>query len=323
MGLHAPSCHNQRIEPRVLTCRILLIFFALVTVSLAGCGALTRSTGVDPTPPSITDQPANQTVVASHTATFSVAASGIPPLRFQWMKNGRSVSGATSASYTTPATTTSDSGTRYAVVVTDSIDTVESKAATLTVTAPGQISASTSNLKFGDVAVGSTTTLAVTLAASGNSDVTFSKISIFGPGFNVSGASAGLIQTPGQSATLDVTFAPAVSGSVAGSVSIISDASNPLAVISLSGSGVQPLSHSVSFTIQAQSVSNIMGYNVYRASVSGGPYAKLTLSVDRTTSFTDTNVQAGQTYYYVATSVDSSDTESAYSDEVSATIPLS
>jgi hypothetical protein len=323
MGQHAPSCHNQQIEPGVLTCRILLIVFALVTVSLASCGALTRSTGVDPTPPSITDQPTNQTVVASHTATFSVTASGIPPVRFQWMKNGRSVSGATSASYTTPATTTSDSGTRYAVVVTDSKDTAESKAATLTVTNPGQISASPSNLKFGDVAVGSSTTLAVTLAASGNSDVTFSKISIFGPGFNVSGASAGLIQTPGQTVTLDVTFAPTAGESVTGSVSVISDASNPLAVISLSGSGVQPLPHSVSLALSDPSVSNIIGYNVYRASVSGGPYAKLTPSVNRTTSFTDMTVQAGETYYYVATSVDSSDTESAYSNETSATIPPS
>ena len=323
MGSHAPSPRNQPMEPRVLIRSLLLVSFALVTLSLASCGALTRSTDADLKTPSITDQPTNQTVVASQTATFSVTASGMPPLRYQWTKNGRVVSGATSASYTTPAMTTSDSGTRFAVVVTDSTGTVVSRAATLTVTAPAQISASPSNLKFGNVTVGSSSTLAVTLAASGNSDVTFSKICISGPGFNVSGASAGLIQTPGQTATLDVTFAPTAGGSVTGSVSVISDASNPLAVISLSGSGVQPLPHSVSLALSDPSVSNIIGYNVYRASVSGGPYAKLTPSVNRTTSFTDMTVQAGETYYYVATSVDSSDTESAYSSETSATIPPS
>jgi hypothetical protein len=305
-----------------LICSIILLSFALVTVSLAGCGALTRSTGADPRPPSITDQPADQTVVASQTATFSVAASGISPLRFQWKKNGRSVTGATSASYTTPVTTTSDSGTRFAVVVTDSIGTAVSRAATLTVNAPGRLSASASSLNFGNVAIDKRIALPVTLVASGGSGVTISGVTISGPGFNVSGVSSGLGLAPGQAMVLDVSFAPAASGNVTGSISVFSDGPSPLAMISLSGSGVQPIAHSVSLT-WILGGSNIIGYNIYRASVSGGPYAKLTASVDPTTSFTDTNVQAGQTYYYVATSVDSSDTESAYSNEASATIPPS
>jgi hypothetical protein len=320
MGRHPPS--RNRIEPGVLTRCILLIFFSLMVVSLASCGALTKSTGPSLDPPSIADQPTNQTIVASRSATFSVIAEGAPPLRYQWMKNGTPVSGATSASYTTPTMTTFDSGARFAVVVRNAKGTAVSSAATLTVNAPGRLNASASSLNFGNVATDHGISLPVTLVTSGSSGVTISNVSVSGPGFNVSGVSSGLVLAPGQTKVLDVTFAPAASGSVMGSVIVFSDAPNPPAMISLSGSGVQPNAHSVSLTWTLEG-SNVIGYNLYRASVSGGPYAKLSPSVNPTTSFTDMNVQAGQTYYYVATSVDSSNTESAYSNEVSAAIPPS
>ena len=54
---------------------------------------------------SITTQPASQTVTAGQTATFTVTATGTAPLSYQWQKNGAAISGATSSSYTTPATT--------------------------------------------------------------------------------------------------------------------------------------------------------------------------------------------------------------------------
>ncbi len=69
------------------------------------------------------------------TATFTVVASGTAPLNYQWHKNGVNISGATGASYTTPATTTAESGSRFAVVVKNTAGTVTSAAATLTVNA--------------------------------------------------------------------------------------------------------------------------------------------------------------------------------------------
>ena len=60
---------------------------------------------------------------------------------------------------------------------------------------------------------------------------------------------------------------------------------------------------------------------MYRGTVSGGPYTKINSLVDATTTFTDTTVQAGQTYYWVVTAVNSSNVQSTYSNEVSATIP--
>jgi hypothetical protein len=88
-------------------------------------------------PPTITTQPASQTVTAGQTATFSVAASGTAPLSYQWQKNGSSISGATSASYTTPATATADSGSTFRVIVTNSVGSATSNNATLTVTMGG------------------------------------------------------------------------------------------------------------------------------------------------------------------------------------------
>src|SRR5204862_432468 len=83
--------------------------------------------------PTITTQPANQTVTAGQTASFTVTASGTAPLSYQWQKNGANIAGAASASYTTPAATTADSGSTFRVVVTNTAGSTTSNAATLTV----------------------------------------------------------------------------------------------------------------------------------------------------------------------------------------------
>jgi hypothetical protein len=69
------------------------------------------------------------------TASFSVAATGTAPLSYQWQKNGAAISGATSSSYITPVTTSSDNGAQFTVVVSNTAGSVTSNAATLTVNA--------------------------------------------------------------------------------------------------------------------------------------------------------------------------------------------
>jgi beta-glucanase (GH16 family) len=85
-------------------------------------------------PPTITTQPTNQSAQVGQTATFSVAATGTPTLTYQWSKNGTAISGATSATYTTPAVTSSDNGATFSVVVTNPYGNATSTTATLTVT---------------------------------------------------------------------------------------------------------------------------------------------------------------------------------------------
>ena len=60
-------------------------------------------------------------------------ATGTAPLSYQWEKNGANITGATSASYTTPATTLADNGALFAVIVSNDVGSVTSNNATLTV----------------------------------------------------------------------------------------------------------------------------------------------------------------------------------------------
>lgn len=270
--------------------------------------------------PAITTGPASQTVIAGNTASFSVAASGTAPLTYQWSKNGAAISGATSSTYTTPAETTTDNTAKFTVAVSNSAGSATSNAAVLTVSASTLLlNSSASSLSFGSVNVSSSGTQSVTLTNAGNSNVMVSNVTVSGAGFNASGVSSGLILTPGQKATLTATFAPAASGSVTGSVSVSSNATNSPDSVALSGTGVAAVSHSVGLS-WTPSTSTVIGYNTYSSSVSGGPYTKLTGTPVAATSYTDSSVQAG-TYYFVVTSVDSSNVESAYSAEVSALVP--
>jgi glucose/arabinose dehydrogenase len=100
-----------------------------------GIGAVYRIEYTASQAPRITTHPADRTVPAGRTATFSVAASGTPPLSYQWRKNTANIPGATGASYTTPPTTLADNGAVFDVVVTSSFGRATSNDATLTVTA--------------------------------------------------------------------------------------------------------------------------------------------------------------------------------------------
>jgi hypothetical protein len=299
------------------------LFTAVVSNGAGNATSNAATLSVNPAPvaPSISAQPASQTVTAGQTATFNAAATGTAPLSYQWKKNGTAITGAISSSYITPAETTSDSGAQFSVTVSNSAGSVTSNSVTLTVNAPpGPLTVSTSTLSFGNVNVGSSSVLGVSFTNSGTANINISNVIIAGPGFTASGLPAGLILTSGQTASLSATFAPAAAGSVTGSVSVTSNASNSPATITLSGTGVQPVAHSAALSWIA-SPSTVVGYNVYRATISGGPYTRLNSSLVPTTQYSDANVQSGQTYYYVVTAMDSSNMESTYSNQSSATVP--
>ena len=106
----------------------------LLLLTLPGCNSSSNSGGgTPPIAPSITTQPANQSVTIGQTAMFTVAASGTAPLTYQWQKNNTNISGATSSTYTTPATTQSDNTATFRVIVSNSAGNATSNNATLTV----------------------------------------------------------------------------------------------------------------------------------------------------------------------------------------------
>jgi hypothetical protein len=185
----------------------------------------------------------------------------------------------------------------------------------------GQLAVSPATMSFGNVAVGSNSVQQGKLTA-GSSDVQVSSAAWNGQGYSLSGITFPATVPAGQSVGFSVTFAPQASGSTPGSIVFDSDATNSPTTETLSGTGTQQQQsqHSVALSWDA-STSQVIGYNVYRRTGSSGSYAKLNASVNATTSYTDTSVQSGQTYDYVTTAVDSSNVESAYSNQATAAIP--
>jgi len=422
----------------------------LVTLSGGGneVDSATFSVGATAVAPSITGQPASQSITAGQSASFSVAAAGTAPLSYQWKKNGTTISGATSSSYSTPATTSSDNGEQFTVVVSNTAGSVISNAAALTVTsssgvgpAPGSIvmlqnansklcidtggsagfsyliqtacstsktqqftltsspasgwyylvssasnlcwdiaggspsagaliqqysctavapeyyqlkavsggyeilsgnlvngcidvigasTASGANLEqnicngaanqvfgisvvnsggstsqaqvslvptsvsFSNVVVNTTNTQTIKLTNSGTANLIISQITVSGNGFSASGLLLPLTLSPGQSSNFNVAFAPTAASSVSGSVSLVSNAPNSPATLTLSGTSVTPPPPTVAITSPtngatlsgtitvAGTASDAVGVSSVQLQVDGGPFS----SASGTTNWT-------------------------------------
>ncbi len=186
--------------------------------------------------------------------------------------------------------------------------------------APGQLALAPTSLNFGNVTVGTSLAKSGTLTATGAS-VTVSSASFSSTEFALSGISLPVTIAAGSSAPFTVTFAPQASGTTSANLTFASNASTTPTVQSLSGSGTAPVAHSVALSWNASTSTSVVGYNVYRGTVSGGPYAQINSALTAGTNDTDTTVQSGHTYYYVVTAVDSNGTESVFSNQVQAVIP--
>jgi hypothetical protein len=180
-----------------------------------------------------------------------------------------------------------------------------------------QLSLNPTAVSFGNVDVGTTSTQPVTLSASGGA-VTISSSASSSSQFTLQGASFPLTIPSGQSVSLNVAFTPTANGNASGTVSLASNASDSNVQEALTGVGITP-TYNVTVSWNA-STSQVSGYNIYRG-VSTSSYAKLNSALNPNTTFTDSSVTGGQTYYYVATAVNSAGKESAYSTPVQAVVP--
>jgi glucose/arabinose dehydrogenase len=98
-----------------------------------GVGAIYKVQYTASLAPSITTQPASQTIPSGQPVTFNVAASGSQPLSYQWQRNGVNINGATSASYNIPAVAPGDNGAHFRVIVSNSFGSTPSDDAILTI----------------------------------------------------------------------------------------------------------------------------------------------------------------------------------------------
>lgn len=189
---------------------------------------------------------------------------------------------------------------------------------TATTTQTVVLNPSVTNLTFGNIVVGSSSSQTVKLTNAGNATATVSAVNISGAGISVTGVAAGTTVAAGANVTATVIFAPISAGSVPGTVAFVSNAANSPATITVSGTGV--LQHSVDVSWTASTSTNVVSYNIYRGTISGGPYTLIGSA--STTTFTDGNALSGLTYFYVVTAVDNNGIESVFSSEAPATIPV-
>ena len=251
--------------------------------------------------------------LASSSAAVTVPATVVVPAN------------ATSAGFTA---TVSSVTSAQAVTLTASAGSVSKTFAlqlNAAVVASSQLTISPASLAFGNVTVNTASTLPLTLNSAGTAPVTINSGTLTGSGYTVSGATFPVTLNPGLAVTLEVQFDPTASGAAAGQLTIQSNSTtNATSVISLSGTGQNPISaaHQVDLSWNAPSNSPvpIVGYNIYR-STGGSAYQLLNSSVDTQTTYVDSAVQSGSTYDYIVESVDSSGVESVPSNEVTATIP--
>ena len=174
-------------------------------------------------------------------------------------------------------------------------------------------------LSFGNVVVGTRSSLDGTLQATGSS-VTISGMSLESNEFALSGFSLPTTLAADQTTSFTVTFEPVTVGKASATLSFSSDAATSPTTQALTGNGISAPQHSVALTWDASKGPDVVGYNVYRG-ISGGPYSRINSALETGTAFTDNTVTSGETYYYVTTAVDGSGLESAYSNRVKAVIP--
>ena len=185
------------------------------------------------------------------------------------------------------------------------------------------------SMTFASQALGTTSSAqAVTLTNSGGTTLNFTSIALTGTNASdfAQTNTCGSSLAAGANCTIVVMFTPSVAGTEAASLSIADNASGSPQTVSLSGAGT----HDVILSWTASTTPGVVGYNVYRGTTSGGesttplnssPVAAGCTSTTACT-YTDATVVAGTTYYYTVTAVASNDvTQSADSNQVTATVP--
>ena len=216
-------------------------------------------------------------------------------------------------------------GTRTAAVTLTDNATGSPQTVSLSGTGGGTGAAvrlSPSSLNFGNEPVDViSSSQVITLNNTGNAALSITSIAFTGTNATdfTQVDTCGATVAAGGNCTIAILFTPLASGARGASLTITDNASGSPQSVSLSGTGT----HDVILTWTASATSGVVGYNVYRGTTSGGESSTpLNSTPINGTTYTDENVTAGATYYYVVTAVASNDvTQSADSKEASATVP--
>ena len=147
--------------------------YAVVVTNSSGSATSTTATltvSATLTAPTFTTQPASQSAITGASVTFTAAASGNPAPTYRWHKDAVNISGATSATFTIASVVAGDAAS-YTVIATNSVGSVTSSAATLTISASLAAPAFTTQPSSTTVIVGEAASF--TIVASGNPTPTY------------------------------------------------------------------------------------------------------------------------------------------------------
>jgi hypothetical protein len=158
--------------------------YSVVVTNIVGTLASSSATLTVLVPPTILAQPVSATIFAGSNVTFTVVASGTPPLTYQWQKNGGNIPGATTATLTLANVSATDTAS-YAVVVGNATTSVTSSSATLTVLIAPAITAQPANVT---VTQGNAASFSVT--ATGTAPLSFQWLK---NGVPISGANSNVL----------------------------------------------------------------------------------------------------------------------------------
>jgi hypothetical protein len=255
-------------------------------------------------------------------ATISQASVSGPPFAISGLNTPLTLTPGQTTSFTVTFTPQSSGNFGGSVAISSnasnpnlSISLVGSTAGA----AQGQLTVSPTTINVGNVTVGTSGTQTGTLSAAG-ATVVVSSDNVGSSEFSITGLTFPVIIPAGQTASFTVTFTPQASGVASVGVSFASDASNT-ATGTVQGTGVAAPAYTVSLSWNASTSPNVTGYNIYRRTGTSGGFTKINSALNATTSYVDTAVTDGKTYYYETTAVNSSDEESAPTSPVAAAIP--
>jgi len=255
------------------------------------------------------------------TVTVSSAQSSGPPFSISGLQTPFTLAAGQTQSFTTVFTPTATGTATGSIAFASNQSSVQplsvSLAGTGVTSQQGTLSPSTSTLSFVNVTINSTQSQTATITNTGAASVTISAVEVTGTGFSLTQLATPFTIGVNQSVQVTVSFNPAANGSASGSLTITSNASNGTLVIPFTGTGV---THSVALS-WSDSGTQIAGYNVYRSTVSGGPYSKSNSALITSTSYSDSSVLSGTTYFYTTTAVGTDGIESAFSNQATVAVP--
>jgi hypothetical protein len=264
------------------------------SAAVESASAIVTVTQSSPAPPPtvtrISISPTAASLTTGAQQQFSVTVSGAANTGVVWSASSGTI--AANGLYTAPA----KAGT-YTITAVSSADSTKSASALVVVSAPQAVAV---NISPTNASVGEANQLQFTATVSGVSNTAVTWAVTRGSGTITQ---SGLYTAPGtaESDTITATSQADSTKSVSASITVVA-------------------AHSVSLSWGASSSTDVAFYKVYRGTVSGGPYSVLTSNLKATT-YKDSTVQSGNSYYYVTSTVDTAGVESIFSNEFRSVIP--